>query len=389
MFFIFRANCLKAHDLVEACWRIEQYLNNSPNSRFRGWRVRFKLAGSTAEGTKAVPLDELDITIDFGAIDENTFELPTKPTELVFAKGKSLPGMEKFDFFQFNQHLLEDLAKCMEEKSEEFSNLNITFRIHNSRFELCPDCRDLKEDGKPYTHCTDCHPAVTSTRMGPCIVMFYKERELVTIDLIPSFQVPQYELLPTHNLVARYLIDEMPLNWLNFLRKLRKSSQILPEAMSAQKEQEQSRPKRRIKEKEPKATLAVKVLHYGSCSPNFLLRPGQVLQLDQLEDPQLKRVYCTVKIIKAYIGAEMTSYLLKKTMLLPDFVLQAKNARDEFEVLYLTMTHPHLKKYFESKVFEVKHYGKRVIDFELWEKKIEEAKKENRKCDQIPTKSLQ
>ena len=68
--------------------------------------------------------------------------------------------------------------------------------------------------------------------------------------------------------------------------------------------------------------------------------------MEELEDPKLKKVYCMIKVLKVALPVKIESYVVKKLLLLPDFLAYAKSAVDEFQILFWALTHPYLRRHF-------------------------------------------
>ena len=143
-------------------------------------------------------------------------------------------------------------------------------------------------------------------------------------------------------------------NWLPYTKKFVKSDVMLPEALSSP-----------IKPKD--GCTAMKLLHGESNENVFILRPGQTLAMSNLKEPKMKAAYCYLKALKTLMKADISSYGLKKVLLLEDFASLAGTAEYARELLHLALNHPHLKPVFHGHDFEVQ--GRKMqIDYERWRK---------------------
>ena len=158
--------------------------------------------------------------------------------------------------------------------------------------------------------------------------------------------------LVTKNLVA----GTLP-NWLPYLQKFVKYDTLLPEVLGSP-----TLPKHGF--------TALKLLHAESDEDLFILRPGQTLAMQNLQEPKMKEAYCYLKALKNIMGLDISSYGLKKVLLLEDFSHLAEAAKNASHLLYLALTHPHLHSIFRRE-FAVKRNGisMRVeINFDDWER---------------------
>ena len=203
------------------------------------------------------------------------------------------------------------------------------------------------------------------TRAGPCIVLEYLESDLwtlISIDIIPLFPCPESNPVVLYNLVTRTLIREEPQGWRKYLKRFLKTNRILPESIALIKDT-------------AKPYICMKILNFESGQPNFILRPGQILEIDELQDERLKRVYIWMKALKDHFTAEVKSYFLKKVLLLPANLAKLPKKKDprqegngprmesiwpskeECKLLFHCLSHPTLKVVFEEH-----------IDYPRWEK---------------------
>ena len=130
-----------------------------------------------------------------------------------------------------------------------------------------------------------------------------------------------------------------------------RTDRILPESIASVRETSQP-------------NICLKILNFETGTSNFILRPGQILPIDELDDEKLKTVYCFMKALKAHYAIDVKSYFLKKVLLLEENVEMAKDpANDEVQLLYSFLRHPLLKKEFEM-----------CIDYRAWGEKLNDNK---------------
>ena len=158
------------------------------------------------------------------------------------------------------------------------------------------------------------------------------------------FPVPESNTIQLYQLVTKTLMHERPHGWQKYLDRFLKTDQILPESMANVKEASKSH-------------VCLKILNFEAGQSNFILRPGQILDVEELADERLKTVYCNMKALKAHFKADVKSYFLKKVLLLPENLEMARDSTQNPEqLLFQFFSHPSLKKVFETH-----------IDYDRWE----------------------
>ena len=355
------------HDLIRTVKVIEDYLN-SDQSPLKHLKPRFTIAGSIIEGTRLVRADELDLSVEFEAMEAGHFEIgDTAMKYLVSAVGKSL--LEGFcsddgslDMTKFLEKLLRTVLNCIQQ--EDVLPQNVRAMPGSTNWMPCAECKEKNEKDPrvPPTHCKNCIPAVAMTRAGPCIVLEYLESTLISIDIIPLFPSPEKNPVVLYNVVTRTLIREEPSGWRKYLKRFLKTDRILPESIA-------------LVGDTSKPYICMKIINFEADQSNFILRPGQILEIAELQDEMLKTVYILMKALKDHFKADVKSYFLKKVLLLPDHLAMAKSEastnqqgqtesgelhKEELQLLFRCLSHPTLKVVFE------KH-----IDYVKWKNNIE------------------
>ena len=95
------------------------------------------------------------------------------------------------------------------------------------------------------------------------------------------------------------------------------------------------------------------------------------MAMKNLHEPKLKKTYCYLKALKSLMGVEISSYQLKKVLLLEEFSQLAGTAADATHLVYLALTHHHLHSTLHGHEFE-DDKGRRVeIDFDKWKRRVD------------------
>ena len=350
--------------LIRLVKLFELYLNSS-DSKFKDLNPRFKAAGSIIEGTRLGAADELDLSLEFGSLKPEHFEISNTALKLsVTQDGKEkikdwLTTDNCLDMVEFLKDLLDCLQTCLEKNLGNLpKGVSLASPQQKVKWEPCQSCQDKNREREesnepllePRAHCRSCIPNVALSKAGPCLV-FKILGHFVSVDIIPIFPSPVADPVKLYNLVTQTLINEQPYGWQKYLDRFMSTDRILPESLALIVETE-------------KPYICMKVLNFNVGTTNFILRPGQILAIDELKDEKLKAVYCYMKGLKTHFDAKVKSYFLKKVLLLEEnleFCRKVEN--DQMECLFQVLNYPMLRKVFE------KH-----IDYESWSQKIDQAK---------------
>ena len=344
------------------------------------------MIGSSVEGTKICLLDEADCFILFDCAKPDHFELTDSATKYKVTK-EGKPVWKNFldpegnlDYFKFLELLLTELERFLKESAGWLEGMTVSFNKCEHK---------VKGDGAfdHLKHCDICLPAVTFTKAGPCLIL--KDGDtIISIDLIPLLPCPEKDPIKMFGLVTSHLVKGNLPNWLPYLQKFVKSDTLLPEVLGNPNLPEDG-------------YTAMKLLQADSDNDLFILRPGQTLAMQNLQEPKLKKTYCYLKALKSLMGVEISSYQLKKVLLLEEFSQLAGTATDATHLLYLALTHHHLHSAFHGHEFEASG-ERRKIDFDAWKRSVDsglarerekeaqagdgQATRRNKKpiCSQIP-----
>lgn len=331
---------------------LEMFLNTGSRF-FRRLEVCIKLIGSSIEGTRIWILDEADCFLLFKRLKAKHFRLvgASVTKYKVTAMGKAflhpsfLDSESNLNYFGLFEQLLKEVKQFLETVDLP-KGMSVKFENCSHKFDGDGNFDHLK-------HCKTCLPAVTFTKAGPCVIL--RDGDVViSIDLIPLLNCPELDPLNMFERVTTALIHQDLPDSLPYLKKFVKCDDILPEAINSQSKE---------------GFTSLKLLHARSDEHMFILRPRQSLDMQNLNNPMLKRTYCLLKGLKCLMDVELSSYSIKKVLLLEDFTRQAGTATDSTHLLYLAISHPHLKPFFVGKVFEQESdNGKERVemDFDKW-----------------------
>ena len=338
---------------------IEDFLEKE-STYFSGLGATVIIVGSSVEGTRIGILDEADCMLRMKTFKPEYFALVDESAtvyQITEAGKREIPSdfidaSGNLNYLNFLECLLSDLSRF-------FADVSLpTGMSVNSQFKMCPNCG--KEEGLlgHMMHCKECRPVVTFTRAGPCCLLD-DEGTIVSIDLIPLLPCPQPDPIAMFNKVTSSLVKGDLSNWLPYLKKFVKTDSLLPEVLGSPTIPEDG-------------YTAFKLLHAQSDRDQFILRPGQTLAMSSLQEKRLKETYCFLKALKVVMTLRLSSYSLKKVLLLEDFMRHSKLAQDEVDLLYTAINHLHFKSFFEDEFEAHDRHGKWKIDWDAWQDKMEE-----------------
>ena len=335
--------------------KVVQFIERSLGQKMPEFGVKFILVGSIPEGTRVYSAAELDITVQFAALNAHPLLLEDNPFELkVCGEDHPLFKWTRYDILQYQvffSYFLAALKECVNNNNGEIMRLTEGRINPSSRSKVKRDKCPQKMDNQSYKHCPDCIFRVTQTKSGACLTLKWKfenVEELLTIDLIPVLPVVGTDLNGIFNRVTQTLFEARPPYWLNYLEGFIKQDRVLPESFRTNDS----------RKSDGMIFVGMKLLNYGPGN-NFLVRPGQQLEITHFgTNPTLKKCYCYVKILKCALNVDLSSYFVKK-VLLTDEMLRKSRERyiDPEKLLFEALHHPDLRPSFEGK-----------IDYEKWDR---------------------
>ena len=331
-----RDNCERTQDLLEHSCKVEDFLRNH-SKLFKSLKPCFKLIGSIAEGTRIGRAVEVDITIDFLElkncleVDEND---PRKIKVIDENKWENL-GLSQFikeetteklfDSPKFLQTLLEELELAMKSITPT-GKLSFMQIIHGVPHH------GSTEPKFENSHCKKHLPFLTHTKIGPCLVLSWGHKDIVTIDLIPVFHVTNKSCLPIMRKTLQMLVEKRPKGWLKYFQGIIERDRILPDMLTSESDMS-----------EGGILVAVKRCN---CVDIFA-RGAPRIVIKELEG-QIKLAYQYVKVLKDILELDIKSYFVKKFLLRPEFKNIGEKTAEE--ILIEIMSHAEFKQKFEKAI---------------------------------------
>ena len=329
---------------------------NTESEYFQGLGVILKLAGSVIEDTKVGQLDEADCSIFFKNLKPEYFALSNCSTKYRVTEAGQMvlhPHLVDTDgnleYINFIEAILTDLKICLATKPLP---PRMTVQLDHPS---CDDCFKGDGDFDHLKHCEKCRPAVTFSQAGPCGILD-DNGTIVSIDLIPLLPCPEKNPIKMFDKVTSSLVNGTFPNWFPYLQKFLKYDTFLPNVLMP----------------DQPIFICMELLHALSDKDVYILRPGQDLNMKNLQYSKLRKLYCFLKILKNVMKVGLSSYTLKKIILQEEFTQLNQYARDVIELLHIAINHIYLHPLFWNGFVDPKNYGRREIDFDAWKKLIED-----------------
>jgi hypothetical protein len=345
----FRKNsCLIVQDLLKFAKTLEAKLNHR-NALMKQLKPTFTLIGSVAEGTRIGLGNELDLTVEFEGMDEESFQIvESDPYHLTAAENvpawmkKYVNDNEKFVHPAFMCDFLEAVDYCTNTIFLDLKNplklkrgtSNYAF---NSQRSKCKECKQRTQSQSLFYQCPNCVVTVSQTKMGVCLqFLWYStkgDKIYCSVDLVPTFKIKKLNALDLARIVNTEMIQKQPKGWLKYLEKYTTSDLIFTDLLDA----------------DDKSKLISSVLlKHLNCQPdmNYFIRPGQHLGVEKFQTKDHHSVYCWIKTVKKILAVDLSLYMLKKMLLRPTV---CNLGRHEY-FFYTIMAEAQIKQKFESKI---------------------------------------
>lgn len=227
----------------------------------------------------------------------------------------------KFKYEHFRRFLLDELASTLS-RIQLPDGLFIGMQNEDFDPENCVDCTRLSRQGvssifSPFTHCLNHIPAVCQTKLGLCLVLKWQTAGMrseglppknVVVDLIEGIPVPVNDTLSLYSGVLTSLLSEMPVGWEKVIDSHISRDRCVPDDFEGMRARD-------AKFSETSTNyVGVKLLSWGP-EPNYHLRPGQTVEVEQFRDPKIRKAYIILKALIKMLKIKIEGYMLKKSVL--------------------------------------------------------------------------
>ncbi len=266
----------------------------------------------------------MDVSVTFEGLSQNPFELDESTVAtcvMVPEKHQFLNRfMDKegrFDYSLFLNYFCEELWTCLRSIDKVFIPRRLAF---NTEWQPCANCHlPDSERMMPMTHCLSCVPAVTYSKLGPCLLFTWKtiwgSQTVLSLDLIPNFYVKYAGNTGTlFQKVFQSLKLAEPDGWRQHCHQVSLRDRHVTDT--------------RIKEgamldgfdpvtiaggKMTTEVMPFKLLNYSQHRPNYVIRPKHQIKDSNLDQSEMLRTfYILVKAMKKVLGLEISNYFIKK-----------------------------------------------------------------------------
>jgi hypothetical protein len=191
-------------DLLMFSKTLEAQLNHQ-NELMKLLKPTFTLIGSVAEETRIGVGNELDLTIEFGGMEEDSFQVVEGDPYHLTATKKIPAWMEKYvdENDKFIHHaLIYDFLKAVDCCINKiFFHLKNPVRlkrgtsnyVFNSGRLKCKECMDQTLSAKLFNQCPNGVVTVSQTKMGVCLQFLWHSSEgdkvYCSVDLVPTYKI--------------------------------------------------------------------------------------------------------------------------------------------------------------------------------------------------------
>ena len=228
-----------------------------------------------------------------------------------------------FYYEKFLRFLLLEAESSMERINLP-AGLSIKTRNHEFNPDRCSECQRYREQEVeeqrakgtssiycPQTHCLDHLPAICQTKLGICLVLKFQSATMTTprnvvVDLITGLPVNENSTLGIYEKVLTNLMKEKPPGFQKVLDSHFSRDRAIPDDMDDMLRREFG--------EQSVNFLGIKLLSWGP-GPNYQVRPGQTVKVNQFADKKTKEAYIVLKGLVKMLDINVSGYLLKKSLL--------------------------------------------------------------------------
>ena len=356
-------HCTIIHDMLVVVKRLENKLNHvdSPLHRLK---PRFILIGSIPEGTRIGVANEMDLMMEFAGLSDCPFGTNLEDPYHLY-KTKLFPAWMS-SYFNSSGHFLHGMFRLHLLNAIDFSisevlkdnptRLKAYTQNKDYKNENCEQCRkNLKHESKTslFTQCIQCKVTTSQTKVGICLQLAWNHEECfmynsmsmekrqdgfkiyTSIDLVPVFDTYPIPIRTFARAVNKDMLQEgHPKEWYDHQRKYLSHDKILVGLGQ---------------EDEVVTKVLLKMINCQA-KHSYLIKAAQHLTCGKFQSEELKKAFCQIKVLRQAFGIEQpSSYLLKKTLAMPEFLrieLEALLFNDHEDILLEVLSSPHLKHYF-------------------------------------------
>ncbi len=296
----------------------EEYLQSC--SEMKVLNPQLDLRGSIQEGTRLSDANEIDVTITFNAPSDH---LPLVLNDVSLASDLKIPENSflnkfqnefgSFSYSKFIFFLCEELQQCLKNIDQSRVPTGLTY---DCDWKPCPKCQVADENRTlPLMHCSTCAPAVTYTKLGPCLLFKWKDlwgKDIIlSMDIIPTFPLQYRGNADTlFQRVISTLYHVKPDGWRTHCQQVSQRDRLLLD------DKTKSDLYHKDKDKIQTEVIALKLLNHNEGGSNFIVRPGQNIN-SCINETNLvvKHSYTLLKLLKSILGISISSFLIKKSVL--------------------------------------------------------------------------
>ena len=354
------------HDLISFFKKVEKQLQ-SYSTLLNRLKPIFTLMGSVAEGTRLILANEMDICMEFEGLKSRHFKINLSDPYHIY-KTDSFPEwmMEYFDsnggfiLQKFKLQLLEAVntvvGNIMSEDPQRLKAYTLNTKYN---WKKCKGCRS--STSLPlFRQCKRCCLLTSQTKVGICLQFKWTHQgfkcnqeynnnvkqekfELYTsVDLVPMFHIEPIDIRQFVKGTNKAMLEKgHPEEWYEILNKYLSTDKILQGLGS---------------KTEHVSRVLIKLMNCKE-EKNYMVKAGQHLSIEKFQSERLKKIFCTIKVVKTSLGVEsINNYLLKKILAMPEFLQLDQETKLDRDLLFKVLSSSHLKHHFDKHI-DFEAYG--------------------------------
>ncbi len=259
----------------------------------------------------------MDVSVTFEGMSQSPLELEdcAVATDLktpVFCQflQKFSDRSGRFSYPKFLNYFCEELRLCLCSVSKEKVPKGLTFETD---WRPCSKCQ-LSDNIRmiPLAHCTSCAPAVTYSKLGPCLLFTWQSlwgsQTAMSLDLIPNFYVKhQGNTSLLFQRVFASLKNSSPEGWKQHCHQISQKNRHVNDLKLREEHMFDFYLPGKVE------LMPLKLLNNNKHGPNYVIRPVQQIRNNAFSSNKtLRKYYILFKALKKVLRLPVSNFFIKK-----------------------------------------------------------------------------
>ena len=318
--------------------------------------------GSVAEGTRLNIANEMDICMEFQGLNSTPFMINQDDPYHIY-KTETFPEwmQEYFDLngyfilHRFKLQLLEAVNSVAGDIIVGNKRLRAYKLNKQYNWKKCKKCRN--NNLNLFMQCEICRLMTAQTKVGICLQFAWEHKGFTyyegtkqerkfklytSVDLVPIFPISPTNIRQFVKATNKAMLNKShPEEWYEVLKKYLSTDKIL-QGLGV--------------ETEYVSRVLLKLMNCQK-ENNYMVKAGQHLSVEKFQSERLKKIFCTIKVVKKSLGVEsIDNYLLKRILAMQEFLQLEKETELERDLLFKVLSSAHLKHHFDKHI-DFEAYG--------------------------------